>query len=266
MPALAFDIAGHFVQGGFAIGHTVPGGKIYLENQLVPVGPDGLFVIGFGRDNATQVTVNEILGEDNTQTHVLAVQQRLYQVQRYDNVPPVYASPAADITGSVQAQSQALMQARNAFTDIRDFQGGFRWPVTGPVVATYGTQLVLNGQPQQPDYGVELAVPVGTPVVAPAGGVVRYVGSDRYLSGGTLLIDHGYGLTSTIFHLGDIGVRVGDRVSPGTMIGHVGANPLTANPTLHWGMSWLSVPLDPALATQPGVPPAVGTVTLPTSP
>jgi murein DD-endopeptidase MepM/ murein hydrolase activator NlpD len=135
------------------------------------------------------------------------------------------------------------------------FESVLEWPVTGPISGVYGSQRILNGEPRQPHYGVDIAGPVGTPVSAPADGVVTLAEPDLYLTGGTLVIDHGLHLSSTFLHLSALGVKVGARVRQGEEVGRIGATGRVTGAHLHWGMNWRDARIDPELVVPP-MPPA----------
>jgi murein DD-endopeptidase MepM/ murein hydrolase activator NlpD len=132
----------------------------------------------------------------------------------------------------------------------------FIWPVTGRISGVYGSQRILNGKPKRPHYGVDIAAPTGTPVKAPADGVVSLVHNDMFYSGGTLIVDHGHGLSTTYMHLHKILVKKGQRVKQGDVIAQVGATGRVTGPHLHWGMNWFDTRLDPSLLVPPMPKPA----------
>ena len=135
------------------------------------------------------------------------------------------------------------------------FESGWQWPAKGRISGVYGSQRILNGKPRQPHYGIDIAAPTGTPVVAPADAVVTLVHDDMYYTGGTIILDHGHGLTSAMLHMHTIAVRVGDRLRKGDPIGTVGKSGRATGPHLDWRINLFEARLDPALL----VPPMPGT-------
>ncbi len=144
-----------------------------------------------------------------------------------------------------------MRAARETLADRKDYAEGFGWPLTGRISGVYGSQRILNGEPRQPHYGVDVARPTGTVVTAPAPGVVTLVEADLYYSGGTLIIDHGRGLSSTFIHLSEILVEPGQQVETGDAIAKVGATGRATGPHLDWRMNLGPVRLDPALLAGP---------------
>ena len=131
-----------------------------------------------------------------------------------------------------------------------DFAQPFAWPVEGRVSGRFGNQRVYNGTPGSAHSGMDIAAPNGTPVLAPAAGVVTLAAPDFYLTGGTLLLDHGHGISSNFLHLSRIDVQVGDRIEQGQVIGAVGATGRATGPHLHWGMNWFDTRIDPLLVLE----------------
>jgi murein DD-endopeptidase MepM/ murein hydrolase activator NlpD len=136
-------------------------------------------------------------------------------------------------------------------TDRSWFADPFRWPASGRISGVYGSQRILNGEPRRPHFGVDIAAPVGTPVHAPNGGVVALAESDLYYTGGTVMLDHGHGITSVFSHLSSVDVEVGGRVSPGDFIGRIGATGRATGAHLDWRVNWFSERLDPQLLVGP---------------
>ncbi|MGE0830033.1 MAG: M23 family metallopeptidase, partial [Hyphomonadaceae bacterium] len=121
----------------------------------------------------------------------------------------------------------------------------FILPVEGRISGSWGNQRVLNGEPRSPHYGVDIAMPEGTPIRAPAGGIVSLAEPDLYLEGGLVLIDHGQGLISMYLHMSRLDVREGDQVAQGQVIGAVGARGRATGAHLCWRMKWRDRNLDP---------------------
>ncbi len=149
----------------------------------------------------------------------------------------------------IRKEAEQVREARVPDTDQEDFFNGFGWPVKGRISGVYGSQRVYNGKPGRPHYGLDIAVPTGTPVAAPADGIVRLVDSDLYYSGGTIIIDHGHGLFSSFLHLSKVSVKGGTTIKRGQIIGEVGATGRVTGAHLDWRYNWFDKRLDPALLT-----------------
>jgi murein DD-endopeptidase MepM/ murein hydrolase activator NlpD len=245
-PALAVELTGHLAQGGLVIGHANPGAKVLLGERALLVGDDGLFVFGFGRDQAPNAQLTIIQPDGTTEQRQLTVEQRTFDIQRIDGMEQAKVTPnPADLARikSDQDKINAVRGKPNAAE--RDFLVPFIWPADGPISGVYGSQRILNGEPRSPHYGLDIAAPEGSPVLAPAPGIVRLVERDFFLTGGTIIVDHGFGVQSVFIHMKAVAAKVGKHVKQGEVIGYVGQTGRATGPHLHWGMNWLDVRLDP---------------------
>ena len=125
------------------------------------------------------------------------------------------------------------------------YSEGFAWPAKGRISGVYGSQRVLNGEPRRPHYGLDIAAPKGTDVYAPADGLITMAHPDMYFSGGTIILDHGQGLSSTFLHLSKILVEAGTFVKQGDLIARMGMTGRASGPHLDWRMNWLDRRVDP---------------------
>lgn len=253
MPSLTLD--GPLVQGGLALGQAPPGWTVTLDGAPVAARPDGRFALGFGRDHPG-TAVLRAAGPDGVIERALRVAAREYATQRLDGLPPRLVSPAAADLERIRREQAAVDAARAAVSDLDGFLGPFRWPAVGPVTGVYGSRRVLNGEPRQPHYGVDIAAPEGAPVTAPAAGRVTLAEPDLFFSGGTVILDHGLGVSSSFLHLRDIAVAVGRRLAAGERFAAVGSTGRSTGPHLDWRMNWGAVRLDPQLLAGPMPAPA----------
>ncbi len=247
----SLELAGPATQGGLLMGVTEPQAAVSLDGRAVEVAADGRFVLGFGRDAKPEALLVVRHPDGRREERVLAIAQRSYEIQHIEGLPQAMVAPPPEALQRIKAE-QALVDAARA-RDIHEpmFKSGFIWPAMGPISGVYGSQRILNGEPRAPHFGVDIAAPVGSPVAAPADGVVTLAEPDLYLTGGTLIIDHGLSLSSTFLHLSAIEVKVGERVRQGAEVGRVGATGRATGPHLHWGMNWGDARLDPALLVPP---------------
>lgn len=245
------SLDGKMVQGGYAYGSAPPGSQVQYDGIDVPVGPDGDFLIGFHRDEAavTELTITPPGGV--AEVHSLSIAARDYNIQRIDGLPPKSVTPPQEVLDRIARDSAQVKAARDRRTPERWFDSGWIWPVTGPISGIFGSQRILNGQPRQPHYGVDIAVPEGTVFVAPADGTVTLAHPDMYFSGGTLMIDHGRGLASAFLHLQSITVEVGQFVHQGDPLGTVGSTGRATGPHLDWRINWFDKRLDAELFVDP---------------
>lgn len=245
-PAVALELIGEPVQGGLIFGQVPPGTEVRLDQQAVMVSEDGRFVIGFGRDETGSRTLSLRYPDDNEpELRTLAVLPRDYDIERVDGLPPRTVTPDPDAAERIR-QERHLVAAAKARRDNRsDYATGFNWPAHGRISGVYGSQRILNGEPRNPHYGVDVAAPTGTLVTAPAPGIVTLTHPDMYFSGGTIILDHGQGLQSSFLHLSEILVEAGQRVRTGDPIGRIGATGRATGPHLDWRMNWLDRRVDP---------------------
>ena len=243
-------LRGGAVEGGLMIARTAPDNRVTLDDSAIPVAPDGLFIVGFHRDSDFPVTINITKTDGTSQLTVLTPQQRSYQIQRIDGLQKNMVTPPENVIARIKSDQAAVAAARQTLAPAGDFWRGIDWPVTGSISGVFGSQRILNGQPRQPHYGIDIAVPKGTPVRAPASGLVTLV-KDLYFSGWTVIINHGLGLNSTFLHLDSTAISVGDTVQRGSIIGTVGSTGRSTGPHLDWRLDWQGRRIDASLAAGP---------------
>ena len=243
-------LRGGAVEGGLMIARTAPDNRVTLDDAAIPVAPDGLFIVGFHRDSDLPVTIGITKTDGTSQLTVLTPQQRSYQIQRIDGLQKNMVTPPENVIARIKSDQAAVAAARQTPAATGDFWRGIDWPVTGRISGVFGSQRILNGQPRQPHYGIDIAVPKGTPVRAPASGLVTLV-KDLYFSGWTIIINHGLGLNSTFLHLDSTAISVGDTVQRGSIIGTVGSTGRSTGPHLDWRLDWQGRRIDASLAAGP---------------
>jgi murein DD-endopeptidase MepM/ murein hydrolase activator NlpD len=249
------SLDGAFVQGGLVRGQTSPGSNVVFEGRKLRVSPQGEFLIGFGRD-APATAVLEITAADGTrEKKTLTVSPRQWDIQRIEGLPERQVSPPAEDLARIKDDNAQVAAARARDTAEWLYRS-FVWPAQGPISGVYGSQRILNGQPRTPHFGLDIAASTGTPVVAPADGIVSLV-KDMFFTGNTLVLDHGYGLSSTYSHLSEVAVQSGERVKQGQVIGKVGATGRVTGAHLDWRVNLFEIRLDPALLVPPMPAPPV---------
>jgi murein DD-endopeptidase MepM/ murein hydrolase activator NlpD len=244
-------LAGELRQGALLTGKTEPGTRVFFAGRPVQLGPQGGFVVGLGRQAPAEVPLAWTEPDGAFHLRLLDVAQRHYGVQRINGLPGRLVNPDDAALRRIRREQERVEAARQRFSPLSAYRRGFDWPLTGPVTGVYGTRRVLNGEPRQPHYGIDIAVPTGTVIRAPAGGVVRLVAEDLYFSGGTLILDHGHGVTSSFLHLSAFLVGEGERVAKGQAIARVGASGRVTGAHLDWRVNWFDQRLDPALLAGP---------------
>lgn len=251
--AFAGDVTldGQLTQGALIRGFAGPGARVTLDGKPVRVAPDGHFIFGFGRDAPARASLDVVFRDGSRVHRTLDVVQRHYDVRRIENLPPAEVTPPPEALARIKREAAEIDQAFAQQSDSVAFETPLEWPVTGIITGVFGSQTFLNGQPRQPHLGVDVTAPAGTPVKAADAGVVSLAESGMFFTGGTVIIDHGNGLSTLYVHLQNIAVRAGDRVTRGEIIGELGATGRATGPNLHWGLVWGEVRLDPALAVGP---------------
>lgn len=248
--AAGLELSGNLQQGGMVIGSVAPGTEVRLDGETVAVTPDGHFVIGFDRDAAAVATL-EWAGPEGSETRKLSIKPREYNIQYIEGIAKNMMSPDEDELKRIRQEAGEVRAARGRMVERTDFAGEFHWPLLGPITGVFGSQRVYNGEPRRPHYGVDVSAPVGTPVTTPAPGIVTLAHPDMFFSGGTLIIDHGYGVSSTLMHLSKVLVEVGEEVKPGDIVAEVGASGRATGPHLDWRMNWRKARIDPQLLVPP---------------
>ena len=243
----AVQLDGARIQGGLLRGRVAPGSVVEFEGERVRVSRDGWFLVGFGRDAPPRAVLSVVFPDGRRQRYGLVVKPRKYNVQRIDGLPPRKVTPSKEDLKRIRREVALVKRARKVDDPRTDFLGGFRWPVKGRISGVYGSQRILNGEPRRPHYGIDIAAPKGTRVAAPAAGVVTLVHRDMYFSGGTMIVDHGHGLSSAFLHLSRILVKKGQRVKQGQPIAEVGSTGRSTGPHLDWRINLFGRRLDPAL-------------------
>jgi len=247
-------LEGEPVQGGLIVGRAPAGARVTLDGEPLPRASDGTFLIGFGRDAESPRRLAVEMPDGNRHEQVLKPRPRTFEIQRIDGLPPRQVTPDPESLERIRAEARMVREARTRRDDRTDFAEGFDWPVAGPVTGVYGSQRILNGEPRAPHWGIDIAAPAGTPVRAPAPGIVTLAYEDMYFSGGTLVLDHGLGLSSAFLHLDEILVESGVRVERGDVIARVGATGRATGAHLDWRMNLGETRIDPALLMD-GPPP-----------
>ena len=237
---------GTFQQGGLVLGQLAEGETVSYKGKSLKINNKNQFLLGFGRNEPSEVeiTVHDQLGERNI---ILNIAARDYAIQKIEGVSQKTVNPSKEHLNRIQQDAASVRKARRLISNQDDFTAGFIEPSSGPITGVYGSQRFYNGVPKSPHYGIDYAAPIGTPVIAPAGGIITLVHNDMFYSGGTLILDHGHGLSSTFLHLSQILVTQGQRVTPGMVIAKIGASGRATGPHLDWRMNWLDQRIDPQL-------------------
>jgi murein DD-endopeptidase MepM/ murein hydrolase activator NlpD len=244
-----FSVTGALTQGSLAIGSAPPGSLVALDGRPLRITADGRFTFGFAPEQtkAALVTVRYPDGGGDSRSFIPSARQ--YETQRVNGLPQKTVTPPPEVQARIAHEAETIYLSRLNDGTGSDFLSGFDWPAPGILSGVFGSQRIDNGVPMTPHYGVDMAAPVGTPIIAPADGVVS-ISDDYYLDGGLTLIDHGQGVSTAYLHQSKRLVKAGEAVKRGQRIGLIGATGRATGPHLHWAMNWFEVRLDPSLSTK----------------
>ncbi len=243
--AFALDFQGKFIQGHFIIGKTQPGTKIWIDKKQVKVTNDGYFVFGIGRDRKYDLS---IISENKGKKEkiVKKVQKRKYKIQRIDGLPEKKVTPPPEVYERIKRENKIIADARAVESDLTFFKNKFIAPLENAIITgVYGSQRILNGKPKWPHYGIDFAAKEGTKIKAMLDGTATMVESDLFYTGGTLIFDHGHGISTLYMHMQKIFVKKGEKVKQGDIIGTVGSTGRSTGAHLDIRLNWFGTRLDP---------------------
>ena len=242
----AVEFKGKFNQGSFILGKTSPGAKVKIDNKNVLVTKDGYFAFGIGRDRKNDITIR-IIKDQKLDVIVKKVFKRKYKIQRIDGLPEKKVTPPKEVYERIKRENKIIVDAREVESDLTFFTKKFIKPLDKAIVTgVYGSQRILNGKPKWPHYGIDFAAKEGTKIKAMLDGTATMVEHDLFYTGGTLIFDHGHGISTLYMHMKDIYVKKGQKVKQGEIIGTVGSTGRSTGPHLDVRLNWFGVRLDPA--------------------
>ncbi len=244
-PIKAFDFKGKFEQGSFILGKTNPGAKVLIDNKKVRVSKTGFFAFGLDRDRKNDVRIT-IIENEKIKIIEKKVLKREYKIQRIDGLPPTQVTPPPEVYERIKSDNILIGKARSIDTQYDFFKENFIYPLDKYIITgIYGSQRILNGKPRRPHYGIDFHAPEGTPVKAMMDGVITLAEKDMYFTGGTIIFDHGHGISTLFMHMKDIKVKVGQKVKQGEIVGTLGQSGRATGPHLDIRLNWFDVKLDP---------------------
>ena len=247
LDAYAVTFEGEFKQGGLLIGQVQEGQTVIYHGKTLNLTINNQFLLGLGRNAPTTTSITINSQDQEPETITLEITPRQYNIQKIEGVPAKTVTPPTSDLQRIKHDASMVRESRKLVSNKQDFLKGFIKPANGPVTGVYGSQRFYNGVPKSPHFGIDYAAPIGTPVIAPADGVVTFAHNDLFYSGGTLIIDHGHGLSSTFLHLSEILVKPDQQVTLGMEIAKIGATGRATGPHLDWRMNWLDQRIDPDL-------------------
>ena len=250
IPMRATRLPASASQGAMVIGNTHPAAVVEYAGRTLRVTSYGTFVFGIGRDATGDVVLRIKQPATGWTEQRIAITPRDWPIENINGVPPSTVNPPKAIAERIEREQARVVAVRTRDDARTGFTQAFIWPVQGRISGRFGNQRVYNGTPKSPHSGMDIAVATGTPVKAPADGVITFADPGLYLTGGTVVLDHGHGISSNFLHLSRIDAKVGDVVKQGDVIAAVGATGRATGPHLHWGMNWFDVRIDPLLVLE----------------
>lgn len=250
----AISCTGEHRQGGVLVCRTAPGAIVLLDETQTRANADGWVILGHDRDAPGETRLQVRVDGEQVFDARYDVSPVEYQIQRIDGLPPAMVTPPPEVLERIRLEGVRKGQAHASRWDGDGFSNGFIRPLEGRLSSPYGAQRFYNGEPRRPHYGIDIAAPAGTPVVAPAAGIVTLADEDMYFEGGLIFVDHGQGFNSVFMHLSEVNVAVGDVIEQGQVIGLVGSTGRSTGAHLDWRIRWHGRNVDPqaTLDIQPG--------------
>ena len=251
-PLNEFNCVGTQTQGGALFCRTLPSTEVLWNGIKTKADKSGLVIIGFDRD-AKASPIKVTFPNGTKLTKEITFTPRDWDISRIDGLPKNQVSEYTpeELKRIRAATARKKVGFASRVDTVRLTEAGFTSPVAEYIKTTnFGAQRILNGIEKRPHYGVDMAAPAGTPITAPAGGVVSLADDDMYFEGSLIMIDHGQGLISYYLHMQDVLVEEGQIVATGDLIGTVGSKGRSTGPHLCWRLKWRGQNLDPELLTK----------------
>ena len=242
--ASAIEFTGKFIQGHFILGKTETNSKIIIDKKEIKVSKDGYFVFGIDRDRKFDILITKI-SNNKKEKITKKIFKRKYKIQKIDGLPENKVTPPESVYKRIKKENNAIGRARAINSDLNFFKNKFIMPVDGIITGVYGSQRILNGKPKWPHYGIDIAADQGTHIKSSGNGIVTMAEDDLYYTGGTIIMDHGHGISTIYSHLENVLVAVGDKINQGDIIGTVGSTGRSTGPHLDFRINWFQTRLDP---------------------
>ena len=242
----ATEFKGSFKQGNLIIGKTDSKSIVYIDNKNIKVSQKGYFVFGIKKDRKSEIKI-KIINNNKTKEIIKKIYKKKYVIQKIDGLPQKQVTPPKEVYERIKNDNKLISEARSINSDLKFFTDKFKVPIKNSIITgVYGSQRILNGIPKSPHYGLDFAANEGTEIKAMLAGVVTLSEKDLYYTGGTIIFDHGHGVSTLYMHMKDVYVKNGQRIKQGDVIGTVGKTGRSTGPHLDIRLNWFGVKLDPA--------------------
>ena len=242
----ALELKGTFYQGNLILGKTEPGSKVFIDKNEIKVSNKGFFVFGLSKDRKNDLSI-KVVKNGITNKLIKKIYKKKYQVQKINGLPGKQVTPPKEVYERIKNDNKLISKARSINSNINFFTNNFKVPIKNSIITgVYGSQRILNGIPKSPHYGLDFAANEGTKIKAMLDGVVTLSEKDLYYTGGTIIFDHGHGISTLYMHMKEIYVKNGQSIKQGDVIGTVGKTGRSTGPHLDVRLNWLDVKLDPA--------------------
>jgi len=234
------------MQGSFVLGKTEPNSNITIDKKVIKVSKDGYFAFGIGRDRKNNVII-KVKKDGKIEIKEKKILKKKYRIQKINGLPQKQVTPPKEVYERIKNDNILIGKARSINSDLDFFKNKFIKPINNAIITgVYGSQRILNGKPRRPHYGLDYAAKEGTPIKAMLDGVVTLAEKDLYFTGGTIIFDHGHGISTLYMHMKDVNVVKGQNILQGEIVGTVGQTGRSTGPHLDIRLNWFDVKLDPA--------------------
>ena len=242
----AVEFSGTFYQGNLIIGNTEPGSQVFIDNKKIKISNEGFFVFGLSKDRKNDVII-EVVKKKASKKIIKKIKKKKYKIQKINNLPKKQVTPPKEFYERIKNDNKLIGEARSVNSDLSFFSNKFQVPLKNSIITgVYGSQRILNGIPKSPHYGLDFAANEGTKVNAMLDGVVTLSEKNLYYTGGTIIFDHGHGISTLYMHMKNVNVKKGQSIKQGEVIGTVGKTGRATGPHLDVRLNWFDLKLDPA--------------------
>ncbi len=243
--ANAFELKGEIIQGALIVGKEKPDNSIFVNKQKIKLSKNGTFVFGINYNQTGNIVIESVDKNNQINSKTYKIKKRQYKTQKIDGLHEKMVTPDKESLEIIKKENDLIKNAQLINTDFEFFLSSFSKPIDGIISGIYGSQRILNGKPRSPHLGIDFAAPKGTEIKSPADGYITLAEKGFYFTGGTIILDHGHGVSTIYAHLDEILVKKDELIKKGQVIGKVGSTGRATGPHLHFGVNWFDVKIDP---------------------